>query len=344
MDRNKSTRPVVIWLIAGAVLVAAMVVIGGVTRLTNSGLSMVEWKLIMGAVPPLSTQEWQATFDKYQQFPEYQQINKDYTLADFKSIFWWEYLHRLLGRLIGIVFLVPFIVFWVKGYFSRKWLWQLVILFVLGGFQGFLGWFMVKSGLVNNPDVSHFRLAAHLLAALLLFSYIIWLIIDIVNPAKSLIRIKTYNKILQILFFIVIIQIIYGAFVAGLNAGLFYPTFPKMGGEWMPESISNTYAAAGFISLFNDIATVQFIHRWLGMSILLMVVGIFYTYYPSLLTTGKKRLQLLLGAVLLQVLLGILTLLYAVPLMLAIAHQFTALLILTALVINLHDSRSGKSG
>ena len=319
-----------------------MVVIGGITRLTNSGLSMVEWKLIMGSVPPLSEKEWQATFEKYQQFPEYQKINSNYTLSDFKAIFWWEYSHRLLGRLIGIIFLIPFIIFWLKGYFNKGWLSRLSLLFVLGGFQGFLGWFMVKSGLIDNPDVSHYRLAAHLVAALLLFSYIMWLIMDIVNENKSGIRIQSYNNSLWALYFLALIQIIYGALVAGLNAGLYYPTYPRMNGEWLPASISEQIAATGWLALISDITTVQFIHRWLGTALLLLVVALYYVFQPSLLTHNKKRLQLLLGVVTLQALLGILALLFSVPFILAVLHQFTALILLGVLIINLHGSRVGR--
>ena len=337
----RSNKPIVIWLISGAVLVASMVVIGGITRLTNSGLSMVEWKLILGSVPPLSEKEWQATFEKYQQFPEYQQINKNYTLGDFKSIFWWEYTHRLLGRVIGVVFLIPFILFWIKGYFNEKWLWRLGTLFVLGGLQGFLGWFMVKSGLIDNPDVSHYRLAIHLIAALLLFSYIVWLIMDILCPDRGVIKIKTYNKALWVIFIVALAQIMFGAFVAGLNAGRAYPTFPTMNGEWMPASISDQITNIGFISLISDVTAVQFIHRWLGMALFLLVVAVYYNYTPSLLAGGKKHLQILMAVVSLQAILGILTLLYSVPFVIAVTHQFTALILLGVLTINLHGSRAG---
>jgi len=319
-----------------------MVVIGGITRLTNSGLSMVEWKLIMGSIPPLSEQEWQATFEKYQQFPEYQKINSEYTLSDFKAIFWWEYSHRLLGRIIGIIFLVPFIIFWIKGYFNKRWLWRLSILFVLGGFQGFLGWFMVKSGLVSNPDVSHYRLAAHLIAALLLFSYIIWLIMDWLNDIKNPIKIKGYNKSLWVLYLLSLVQITYGALVAGLNAGLFYPTYPRMNGEWIPASINEQITNVGWQALVSGITTVQFIHRWLGTLLFFLIVGVYYVYQPSLLTQGKKRLQTLLWVVLTQATLGIFALYLSVPFIIAVLHQFTAVVVLGVLIMNLHGSRSGQ--
>ncbi len=337
----KSTKPVFIWLLTGAILVAAMVVIGGITRLTNSGLSMVEWKLIMGAVPPTTEAEWQATFEKYQQFPEYQKINRHYTLSDFKAIFWWEYAHRLIGRIIGIVFIVPFVYFLAKGYFNKTWRWRLLLLFAMGGLQGFLGWFMVKSGLVNNPDVSHYRLAIHLLAAFLLFAYIIWLMMDIRAPERSLIRVKTYNKVLWVVFFITLLQVIFGAFVAGLNAGLFYPTFPTMNGEFMPAVILDRYHAQGWLALTHDITSVQFIHRLLGILLFLLIAAIYNNYGPSLLKKNKTYLGLLLLTVTLQATLGVLALLFAVPLALAVIHQFTALVFLGILTVNLHASRAG---
>ena len=337
----KFSKSVIIWLVTGALLVAAMVVIGGITRLTNSGLSMVEWKLIMGSIPPLSESEWQATFDKYQQFPEYQKINTSYTLEDFKSIFWWEYAHRLLGRLLGLVFLIPFLIFWLKGYFNKRWLWRLSILFVLGGFQGFLGWYMVKSGLINNPDVSHYRLAAHLLAALMLFSYIIWLINDWKYPAKSSVRVEGYNISLWALYLLTLVQVGYGAMVAGLNGGLFYNTYPRMNGEWLPASIIARLESFGWVSIINDLTTVQFIHRWLGTTLFFLVVILFYVFYHSLITHLKKGLKLLILVVGTQALLGILALLFSVPILLAVLHQFTALILLGVLVVNLHASRSG---
>ena len=322
-------------------MVASMVVVGGITRITNSGLSMVEWKLIIGAVPPLNDKEWQAAFEKYQQFPEYQKINHDYSLADFKSIFWWEYSHRLIGRLIGIVFVIPFIFFWSRGYFTKKWRWRLIVLFALGGLQGFLGWYMVKSGLIDNPDVSHYRLAIHLVAAFLLFSYIIWLILDILEPKASIIRVKTYHKTLWVVYILAIIQVTYGAFVAGLNAGLFYPTFPTMNGEFMPASIMEKVNSSGWVSLTNDITSVQFVHRLLGILIFLLIAAILNNYRPSLLRRNKKLLIALFYIVTLQALLGITAILYSVPFIIAVLHQFTGLVFIAILIINLHGSRPG---
>jgi cytochrome c oxidase assembly protein subunit 15 len=324
-------------------MVASMVIIGGITRLTNSGLSIVEWKLIMGAMPPSSDSEWQETFSKYQQFPEYQQINKDYTLADFKSIFWWEYMHRLIGRLIGVVFLIPFVIFWIKGYFDRSWLVKLIVLFALGGLQGFLGWFMVKSGLIDIPDVSHYRLAIHLIAAFLLFSYIIWLIIGLISPDKSDIKVIGYKPILWLFFIITLAQITYGAFVAGLDAGKFYPTFPTMNGEWMPVIIAKQFAEAGWVSLISDVPSVQFIHRILGYTLFILISMIYFAYYPSLREKGKKGLKALYALISIQALLGISVVLLSVPILLAVLHQITALIILGLIIINIHGARVGNS-
>jgi len=338
---SKLNKPVLVWLIIGAVLVASMVVLGGITRLTNSGLSMVEWKLVMGSVPPLSDAEWQATFEKYQQFPEYQKTNFDYKLADFKSIFWWEYSHRLLGRIIGIVFLVPFVIFWVKGYFNKKQLLQLSVLFVLGGLQGFLGWFMVKSGLVANPDVSHYRLAVHLVAAFFLFSYIIWLIMNILEPVRSTVSVIALYRILQFIYVLAMLQIVFGALVAGLNGGLFYPTFPTMNGEWMPAVIERNYSNDGVLSLVNNVTSIQFIHRWLGILLFLVIVAVSQIYGPSMLNRSKRYLKYLVVTVFIQAALGVSALLFSVPFSIAAIHQFTALVLIGLLVINVHHTRPG---
>ena len=209
------------WLYSGLFLIALMVIIGGITRLTHSGLSIVEWKLIGGTIPPLNDIQWQETFEKYQQFPEYQKINTEMSLSEFKSIFFWEYLHRLLGRLIGLVFIIPFIIFWNKKWFNFKQKKQLLILLGLGALQGFLGWFMVKSGLVDVPAVSHYRLALHLITAFGLMCYIYWLVLSFNEVEKK--PNNNINKLSKWFIVALTIQIIYGAFVAGLKAGYLLP-------------------------------------------------------------------------------------------------------------------------
>jgi cytochrome c oxidase assembly protein subunit 15 len=338
--KQRSITPVIIWLISGIVLVASMVVIGGITRLTHSGLSMVEWDLVMGSVPPMNEAEWLATFEKYQTSPEYQKINFDFELADFKTIFWWEYIHRVMGRLIGIVFIIPFIIFLIQKRFDKPMIWKMVGLLLLGGFQGFMGWYMVKSGLVNNPFVSHFRLAAHLLTAFLICSYIFWLILDLIGTKSRVITVKAINSVLSAYAVLIVIQIAFGAFVAGLKAGMFYPTFPLLAGELIPGQIALAYAEFGMASWFNDLTTVQFIHRWLGMLALFGVLGIWLNYGNRVTGQDKKSINTLVLLVLLQSALGIITLIYGVPLVPAILHQIIALLVLLATVWNLHNFRN----
>ena len=322
-------------------MVSSMVIVGGITRLTNSGLSMVEWKLIMGALPPTSDIEWQEAFDKYQAYPEYQQINYDFVLEDFKSIFWWEYSHRVLGRVIGIVFLLPFLYFLFFGYLNKKLITQLVILFVLGGLQGFLGWYMVKSGLINQPDVSHYRLAIHLVAALILLSYIVWLILSLTNTNYSKIKVQLYYVTMWFVYLVTLLQITFGAFVAGLNAGKFHNSFPLMDGEWLPPTLLASFNNYGWIVFVNNVSGVQFIHRWLGIFLLGILIGVYYNFKSSILPIARKRLFVLVALVISQAIIGILTLLMAVPISFALLHQFLGLVIIIFTIINLHTAKNG---
>ncbi len=342
MRTEKSDRVVVIWLLIGAFLVATMVILGGITRLTQSGLSMVEWKLIMGSVPPMNHAEWQTTFEKYQEFPEYKKLNLHYTLADFKSIFWWEYSHRLLGRVIGIVFLIPFIFFLIKKKLDKSLTRKLVFILLMGAFQGFLGWFMVKSGLVNNPHVSHYRLAAHLGTAFFLFGYIFHLALSIGWPTNTKIKIPHYRQLLRLLLAGIIVQIVFGAFVAGLKAGLFYTTFPTMNGAWMPAIIEEMFAKDGWSSLVNTVASVQFVHRWLGVGLWISIILTGVVYEPSMAGKIRTSYALLLGAVSLQAILGILTLLLSVPILIGVLHQFGALVTIMAWVYAMHTTKLAR--
>lgn len=314
-----------------------MVVIGGITRLTQSGLSMVEWNLIMGTIPPLTEAEWQYTFEKYQQFPEYRKINYEFSLDDFKSIFWWEYIHRLLGRIMGVVFIIPFLIFLIQKRLKRRLIFNLLVLLAMGAFQGFLGWYMVKSGLINDPNVSHFRLAAHLVTAFALCAYIAWLVLDLTeNRRSSVITVPVFTITLKILAVLVLLQITYGALVAGMKAGYFYPTFPKMGNELVPGSIALAWSDQGWLSLVNDLTTVQFIHRWLGTIIFFAVTGLVLIYRSSLLQRDKTVFFAMVGLVSLQVVLGVITLIFNMPIAIAISHQIVALLVLLSIVWNIH--------
>ena len=331
-------KPIIYWLLTGCSLIFLMVVIGGITRLTNSGLSMVDWKLIMGMVPPLSEQDWIETFNQYKQFPEYQGVNFMFTLAEFKAIFFWEYLHRLIGRLIGIVFIVPFFYFLIKKKFTKKLMNQCLIILTMGGLQGFLGWWMVKSGLVDNPDVSHYRLAIHLIAAFLTFAYTLWVALGLIYHNEIRPNVPSMRKWVAVLFVVTVIQIVYGAFVAGLNAGLVYNTWPKMGGEWIAEAV--TAIDPIWVNFVNGLAGVQFIHRYLAYIVVGLVVFLFLKSSKFKLSSIQlTALKALIIVVFIQFLLGIFTLIFSVPIWLGVTHQVGAFLLLGVVVYTAYSFR-----
>jgi cytochrome c oxidase assembly protein subunit 15 len=310
-----------LWLYSGLFLVVAMVLIGGITRLTHSGLSMVEWELIGGAIPPLNETQWQDVFSKYQQFPEYQKINTDMSLSEFKAIFFWEYLHRLLGRLIGVVFIIPFLWFWKKNWLDSKLKKQLIFLLLLGSLQGFLGWFMVKSGLVDVPAVSHFRLAIHLITAFALIVYIYWLIIEIRQKEKF--PNSQINKLSKGFIVLLVIQIIYGAFTAGLKAGYLLPK-----GTGITESLFGyTLRNSSDFNLLNNGFDIQTFHRLFAWCVFFFAIYIWKKAKDTFLQQASLLLVLIIS---LQIVLGIITLLFGVPIFFAVAHQFVAVLVLLA--------------
>ena len=319
----KENKPIILWMISGCLLILIMVIIGGITRLTDSGLSMSTWKLIGGTIPPLNLEEWIVAFDIYQATPE-GKMNSHYVLDDFKYIFFWEYLHRMMGRLLGIVFLIPFLYFLIKKKLSRKLIIQSCILLIMGASQGVIGWWMVKSGLVDRPDVSHFRLAVHLITAFLTCSYALWIVLSLILPLERKGNASIFYH-LVILFVLVIIQIIYGAFVAGLKAGKIYSTWPKMGEQWIPESV-----------FLDPGAGAQFIHRTLA---LIIVAFTFYLWKKGggieISKLQNQSLNILPAIVSLQTVLGILTLIMIVPISLALTHQIIAFFLLLSIVFNL---------
>jgi cytochrome c oxidase assembly protein subunit 15 len=325
-------RRIAIWLFVCCAMIYAMVVLGGVTRLTGSGLSMVEWDPIFGLLPPLDQASWEETFRLYQQSPEYRKINIGMDLDGFKRIYWFEYSHRLLGRTIGTVFLLPFLFFLAKGWIRRPLVPKLVALFVLGGLQGLLGWYMVKSGLVDNPHVSQYRLAAHLGLAILIYAYMFHVALGLwLGERRSASTPGGLRHAVVLLAGLVFITILSGGFVAGLKAGFAYNTFPLMDGHWIPEAIFMQDPL--WRNFFENIATVQFEHRLLATLVFISVIGLWsaarrYTL-PAAVSTG---LHLMLAAAVLQVSLGISTLLLHVPVALAATHQAGALLLLTILL------------
>jgi cytochrome c oxidase assembly protein subunit 15 len=334
-------QSVATWLLVCCGLVFAMVVLGGFTRLTGSGLSMVDWRPLMGILPPLNDQQWQRVFEMYQQSPEFQLVNSHMDVAEFKSIFWLEYLHRLLGRLIGVVFFVPFIVFALKGYI-RKHEWpKYLLMFILGGLQGLLGWYMVTSGLVDMPQVSQYRLTAHLFAAFLIYSYMLWVALSLLLPAdRSTARHTLYRKSLA-LSAIIVVTIVSGGFVAGLDAGKIYNTFPLMGEDLVPPGLMAMQPA--WRNLFENVVTVQFDHRWLALTTFALIV-VFWSRARKAGLPGRARVAVnaLLHTATLQVVLGISTLLLAVPVLLGAAHQATAMLLLTVTVVMVHALRHSE--
>jgi cytochrome c oxidase assembly protein subunit 15 len=334
----KNNKSVIIWLLSGCFLLFIMVVVGGITRLTNSGLSMTDWHLITDTLPPLTEAKWQEAFDQYKQFPEYKKINihNDFTLSDYKFIYFWEWFHRFIGRIIGLVFIIPFFYFLAKKKIDRTTLNKCFVLLGMGALQGFFGWFMVRSGLIDNPDVSHFRLSLHLTFAFLTFAYTLWVALDLIYPEKKA-AIVPLQKIARLALIFLLLQIIYGGFVAGLNAGLIHNHWPMMSdGQFIHDSVyleKDTW----LLRLTEGKSGVQFVHRTLAY----VVVGlILFLYFKSkkfnISIQQKNGLNALIVIVFLQFTLGVLTLLYSVPLWLGLTHQIVAFFLLTAMIYTLH--------
>jgi cytochrome c oxidase assembly protein subunit 15 len=312
-----------------------MVVVGGITRLTGSGLSITEWKIITGTLPPLSHEAWQKEFNAYKQTPQYKLINSHFELSDFKKIYWWEYIHRLLGRIIGIVFIIPFLWFWLKKKFPQGFIKKAIIILLLGTFQGFLGWFMVKSGLSENIYVSHYRLAAHLITAFATYGFTFWTAIDLIFAEKEKFSNPALKKIVVILFSTVVLQIIYGAFVAGLKAGYQYPTWPKMAEQWIPDDVFALEPV--WKNFLEGHAGVQFIHRYLAYIVVIITGILFYmTRKINITIEQKKIINLLVIIVLAQFVLGVITLLYGVPVIIAILHQTGAFFLFATTLFLIH--------
>jgi heme a synthase len=333
-----SRRAVALWLLACCALVFAMVVVGGITRLTHSGLSIVEWQPIVGALPPLDDAQWQETFARYRLTPEFSLRNHDMALEGFKGIFWWEYSHRLLGRIVGLVFLVPFAWFLARGRIDRALAWKLAGIFVLGGLQGALGWFMVKSGLVDDPRVSSVRLAAHLVLAFLIYASMLWVALGLLFPAGRRAS-GGVVKLSAAVAVLVIAMATTGAFVAAIKAGYAYNTFPLMNGQWIPDEM--WLIDPWWMNLVHNMATVQFNHRWLAMAVAAAVAALWWRVRRDAAAEPRARLwsHLLLGAVLLQISVGIAALLSGVPLPLAALHQCGALIVFTCAIALLHALR-----
>ena len=331
---------IAVWLFVCCFMIFVMVVLGGATRLNHSGLSMVEWKPLTGILPPLTQEAWQETFHKYRQFPEFRLMNRDMDLEGFKSIFWLEYLHRIWGRAIGVIFFLPFLFFLWKGWIDKSLVPKLGIIFVLGGLQGLLGWYMVMSGLVDRPDVSQYRLTAHLGLAFLVYACIFWVAFGLIQP-----RPRTSGPgragsrrwwIAATVFILICVTVLSGGFVAGTDAGFTFNTFPLMGDRLIPANL--LYLDPPIRNIFENVTTIQFNHRLLAITVFTLIV-LFWLAQLRVNLSGTARLamHLLLAAVILQMILGISTLLLVVPVALGVAHQAGALILFTVSLWTLHE-------
>jgi cytochrome c oxidase assembly protein subunit 15 len=338
----KKNRPVAIWLYIGVGMLMVQVLLGGITRLTGSGLSITEWQPLLGAFPPMNEQAWQKAFDGYKQIAQYQYINNHFTLSDFKFIFFWEWLHRDWARLMGLVFIIPFIYFLIKKKINRSMINPMIILFVLGGLQGVIGWIMVVSGLnEENLYVSHIRLAIHFIAALVLLCYVFWFALKLSVRPVEILKVPALRKLNILLLSLLLVQLVYGAFMAGLHTALAANTWPDINGAWVPAGM---FVQGGFAAdIAHNPITIQFIHRGLAYLITILIAiwwwKAAHTPAHSLLHT-IRYLPLLL--VLLQVLLGVLTLLnsqVSIPISYGIMHQGVGMLLLLSLIWTLFLSR-----
>lgn len=328
---SPSTRPIVrVWLLAVAALVFATVIVGGATRLTESGLSIVEWKPVTGAVPPLSQTQWQAEFDKYKTIPQWRELNRDMTLSEFKVIYLWEWAHRLLGRLIGAAFLLPFVFFLWRGWIAPALKPRLWFIFALGALQGAVGWWMVASGLTERVSVSQYRLAFHLTLACVIYAALIWTALRITAGESA--ALSRGQRMAHALVALVLFQIYLGALVAGLDAGLSYNTWPQIDGAIVPAAERLWFETPWWRNLFENALTVQFNHRMAAYLLLALTLW-------HLIDVWRRQLAIsgalsLCGAMVLQAAIGILTLLYQVPISLGLLHQGMAVVVLTVAVVH----------
>ncbi|HRQ64569.1 MAG TPA: COX15/CtaA family protein [Xanthomonadaceae bacterium] len=336
MNATRNERAIGYWLLACCAVLLALVMLGGATRLTGSGLSIVDWRPVTGVLPPMNETAWLVEFDKYRQSPEYQKVNRGMSLDEFKTIFYYEYWHRVLARLLGLVFALPLAWFWLRGRIPRHLRWPLLGLLALGAAQGWMGWFMVQSGLVDIPRVSPYRLAAHLSLALVIYAGMFWLALKLLWPqAQAGTRSRAFPALLTLVAF----TILSGAFVAGLKAGYVYNTFPLMDGRLVPTGV--LYLEPAWRNFFENPATVQFMHRCLAIGTLLAVLAAWLVGWRRL-APGPARFALhaLLAITLMQVALGIATLLLYVPVWLGTLHQGGAVIVLSAVLVLGHVVRS----
>ncbi|MBD1138099.1 COX15/CtaA family protein [Pelagibacterales bacterium SAG-MED41] len=337
-DERKIYKLFTNWLVVSLVLVFLIIIVGGLTRLTNSGLSITEWELFKGILPPLNDSSWQEYFNLYKEIPQYKLLNYDMVLDEFKIIFYWEYIHRILARLIGLFFLIPLIFFYISKKIQKEHMRICYFIFTLIIIQGFLGWYMVKSGLVNDVTVSHYRLSMHLTTAIIIISSIYWLIMNTTfKKNKLFFNFEKNNFPFLILIFLILTQIILGAFVSGLDAGQIYQTWPKMGNNYFP----NDLILKNFNDTieFNNHSLVQFYHRSLAYLIILYVLILSIFIYKKKLINLYKSIRILIFFLLIQISLGVFTLVSGLNIHLASSHQITSILLVLS-ALNLYYLRA----
>ena len=330
------------WLVVVAVMIAAMVLVGGATRLTESGLSIVEWKPVTGTLPPLTDKAWQDAFEAYKRIPQYREINRGMSLGEFKTIFWWEWSHRLLGRLIGMVYLLPFLWFLWRGVLPSGLRRRLWVIFGLGALQGAVGWWMVASGLTHRVEVSQYRLAVHLMLALVIFAAVVWTLLDLKGRTSAIDqrRLKIESHVLMALLFV---QLYFGALVAGLRAGRSFNTWPLIDGALVPDAARLFFEEPWWRNFFDNVLTVQFTHRMLAYT--LFAFAIVHAVDAIRLRAGSavNGALWIAGAVTVQAALGILTLIHQTPISLALLHQAGAIVVLTLALAQMHRFSSRRA-
>lgn len=330
-----SQKQVLNWLTLSLILVLCIIIVGGLTRLTNSGLSITHWELFKGILPPLSQASWIDYYEQYKKIPQFELVNFNMDLSRFKIIFYWEYFHRLFGRIIGLVYILPLIYFTITKSIEKRLLYTFYFIFLMILFQGFLGWYMVESGLINDVTVSHYRLSLHLFFAFLIMSFLFWNYLNCtVNNKKFFFNTK--NKLIKSLFILILIQIIFGAFVSGLDAGLIYQTWPKMNLSYVPDDID---LSKFNLSFFNEQSFVQFLHRLMAYFIIAVVIIVGIKMFIISKSVNLKSYLLVVLVIILQVALGILTLISGLNLYLASLHQITSIILVLS-VLNLNHKMS----
>ena len=335
--RKEYSKFINYWLITLLSFIGIIVIVGGLTRLTDSGLSITTWDVVSGILPPLNIEAWEKAFNLYKEIPQFYLLNQSMTLSEFKVIYYWEYIHRILGRILGLLFLIPFIYIYFKKIFNNEYNQNFLILFFLILLQGFVGWYMVKSGLVENTTVSHYRLAIHLNLAFILFSAIFWYFLNIKYKRNEIFfDFKLYKIFPKIFIFLIFLQITFGAFTSGLDAGQVYQTWPLMNNYFFPDDIS--FSTLVFPQILNEPSFVQFVHRKLAYIIFIYVLGMsFYIFYKK-----EKYMYrctyFLLATIFIQVILGILTLLSGAYIWIASLHQISTILLLISSIYFYYNS------